>query len=187
MTPDFSPFTVSPISKSLSFKFTIPRESVPDFSITATTALLIKPVNLSPIIKSELLEFGPEKPLKVIDGKSGSDISFDSKTANSWATSGTFKHIFSSWTLVPKAFWKWVKPSFNVFVPIPDAVDDDLSTIKTFASFNFFCLLTTFDFKTVAKRFAFTSVWLNATKVTVFLSFDISTWSTVNGSIAPFS
>ena len=82
MIPDFSPLTVSPISKSLSFKFIIPTVSVPDFSITATTLLLIRPVNLSPIIKSALLELGPEKPLKVIDGKSGSDVSFDSKTPN---------------------------------------------------------------------------------------------------------
>ena len=186
MIPDFSPLTVSPTSKSFSFKFTIPTASVPDFSITATTVLLLRPVSFSPIIKSALLEFGPEKPLKVIDGKSGSDVSFDSKTPNNWAASGTFKLIFSSWTLVPKTLLN-DNPSFSVFVPIPEDVNVDLFKIKTFASFNFFCLLVTFDFKTVAKRLAFTSFWLNPTKVTVFLSSAISTWSLVKGSIAPFS
>ena len=58
---------------------------------------------------------------------------------------------------------------------------------KTFASFNFFCLVVTFDFKTVVKRFAFPDDLLNATKVTVFLSSDISTWSEVKDSIDPSS
>ena len=78
-------------------------------------------------------------------------------------------------------------PSFSVLVPIPEASNVDLFITKTFASFNFFCLFVTLDFKTVAKRFAFPSSLLNPTKVTVFLSLAISTWSDVNGSIDPSS
>ena len=74
-----------------------------------------------------------------------------------------------------------------MLVPIPEAVELDLLIIKTFASFNFFCLVVTFDFRTVVKRFAFPDSLLNATKVTVFLSSDISTLSEVNDSIDPSS
>ena len=80
--PDFSPFIVSPISKLFSFKLTNPTPSVPDFSINKITVLLIKPVNFSPTIRSALDELGPENPLKVNPGKSGSDVSFDSNTPN---------------------------------------------------------------------------------------------------------
>ena len=74
---------------------------VPDLSTTEEIAPLSKPVNCSPRIKSWFVPFCPESPLYVSDGKSGSELSLDSKTPNSWAASGTFKHIFSSWTLVP--------------------------------------------------------------------------------------
>ena len=184
VTPDFEPLTTSPISRSSSFKFTTPTLSVPDFSITPTTAPSSNPINFSPIMRSALVPDGPSNPVKVKDGKSGSLLSLDSNTPNNWTASGTFKLIFVSWTLVPKALWK-VKPSLEVLVPTPDEVSEDLSIIKTFASFNFFCLLTVFVFRTVAKRFAFPDALLNATKVTVFLSSAIITWSHVNGSTDP--
>ena len=82
VTPDFEPFTTSPISRSSSFKFTTPTLSVPDFSIKATTAPSSNPVNFSPTIKSALVPEGPSNPVKVMDGKFGSLLSFDSKTAN---------------------------------------------------------------------------------------------------------
>jgi len=47
--------------------------------------------------------------------------------------------------------------------------------LTTFASLTFLSLFLTFDFSTVAKRFAFPDVLLNPTKVTVFLSAAIST------------
>ena len=62
-----------------------------------------------------------------------------------------------------------------MLVPIPEKEELERLIITVFASFNFFCLVTTFDFKTVANRFAFPLVLLNATKVTVFLSAAIST------------
>ena len=107
-------------------------------------------------------------------------------TASNSTASGTFRDIFLSWTLVPNTSL-WVKPSFNVLVPIPEAEELDRLIIIVFDSFNFFCLVTTFDFKTVANRFAFPLVLLNATKVTVFLSAAISTWLSLSGSTEPSS
>ena len=101
VTPDFDPLTVSPIKKFSSFRLTTPTEVVPDLSTTETIASVSKPVSCSPRIKSWFDEFGPENPLNVSDGKSGSEVSLDSKTPNNWTASGTFRHIFSSWTLVP--------------------------------------------------------------------------------------
>ena len=60
-------------------------------------------------------------------------------------------------------------------------------TLTTFASLTFLSLFLTFDFNTVAKRFAFPDVLLNPTKVTVFLSAAISTWLSFKGSIDPSS
>ena len=62
-----------------------------------------------------------------------------------------------------------------MLVPIPEEERLERLITNVFAPFNFFCLVTTFDFKTVANRFAFPLVLLNATKVTVFLSAAIST------------
>ena len=68
-----------------------------------------------------------------------------------------------------------VRPSFKVFVPIPEADSTERLTTNTFESFNFFCLVLTFDLRTVANRFAFPETLLNPTNVTVFLSAAIST------------
>ena len=78
-----------------------------------------------------------------------------------------------------------VKPSFKVLVPIPDAAKLERVILITFASFTFLSLFLTLLFKTVAKRFAFPDTELNPTKVTVFLSAEISTWLSFNGSIDP--
>ena len=51
---------------------------------------------------------------------------------NILTTSGTFKDIISSWTLVPKGKLPCVNPSFNVVPPIPEALLDDL-VITTFS------------------------------------------------------
>ena len=87
---------------------------------------LVWPTNLSPMIKSLVFELGPSKDPILILGASGSSKLSDSKTPNILTTSGTFKDITSSWTLVPKAKFPWVNPSFNVVPPIPEAVLDDL-------------------------------------------------------------
>ena len=105
-------------------------------------------------------------------------------TASNSTASGTFRDIFLSWTLVPNTLLE-VKPSFKVLVPIPEAEELERSIIIVFDSFNFFCLVTTFDFKTVANRFAFTETLLNPTNVTVFLSAAISTWLSLSGSTEP--
>ena len=102
-------------------------------------------------------------------------------TASNSTTSGTFRDIFLSWTLVPNTLLE-VKPSFKVLVPIPEAEELERSIIIVFDSFNFFCLVTTFDFKTVANKFAFPDVLLNPTNVTVLLSAAISTWLSLSGS-----
>jgi len=62
-----------------------------------------------------------------------------------------------------------------VLVPIPEAEEFERLITIVFDSFNFFCLVLTFDFKTVANRFAFPETLLNPTNVTVFLSAAIST------------
>ena len=119
-------------------------------------------------------------------GRSGSPLSFDSITATKSQTSGRLREILLSWTLVPNTLLV-VKPSFNVFVPIPEAAKDDPLTTNTLESCNFFCLVTTFDLITVANRFAFPIVLLNLTNVTVFLSAAISTWLSFKGSTDPSS
>ena len=82
LTPDFDPTTTSPTSRSSSFKFITPTALVPDFSIIDTIAPSSYPVSFSPIIKSAFVPVGPSNPVRVIDGKSGSLVSFDSNTPN---------------------------------------------------------------------------------------------------------
>ena len=68
----------------------------------------------------------------MILGESGSFRSFDSKIPNILTTSGTFRDIISSWTLVPKGKLPKVNPSFNVVPPIPEDELDDFE-ITTFS------------------------------------------------------
>ena len=70
-------------------------------------------------------------------------------------------------------------------MPIPEEAKLERLIVITLDSFNFFCLVLTFDLRTVANRFAFPETLLNPTKVTVFLSEAISTWFSFNGSINP--
>ena len=53
---------------------------------------------------------------------------------------------------------------------MPEADRLDRLTTNTLESCNFFCLVLTFDLRTVANRFAFPVALLSATNVTVFLS-----------------
>ena len=48
-----------------------------------------------------------------------------------------------------------------MLVPIPEKEELERLIIIVFASFNFFCLVTTFDFKTVANKLAFPATLLN--------------------------
>ena len=66
-------------------------------------------------------------------------------------------------------------PPLLLLVPIPDEARVERVILITFASLTFLSLFLTFDFKTVAKRFAVPEALLNATKVTVFLSAAIFT------------
>ena len=184
VTPDLLPLTFSEGLKLFWFNKTTPTELTVGFSTTNPTALLSKPMSCSPTIKSELFPLGPEYAVRSSDGRSASPESFDSNTANKEAASGTFRDILRSWTLVPNTLL-FVKPSFNVFVPIPDEALVERVTLITFASFTFLSLFLTFDFNTVAKRFAFPETELNPTKVTVFLSSAIFTWLSFSGSIDP--
>ena len=186
VTPDLSALTVSPMLNVFWFNRTIPSVVTFGFSTTTATALLSNPVIFSPTIKSELFPLGPEYAVRVNDGKSASPESFDSNTANNWTASGTFNEILRSWTLVPNTLLN-VKPSFKVLVPIPDAAKVERLILITFASFNFLSLFLTLLFNTVANKFAFPVALLNATNVTVFLSAEISTWLSFNGSIDPSS
>ena len=72
-----------------------------------------------------------------------------------------------------------------MLVPIPEEEELERLITIVFASFNFFCLVTTFDFKTVANKLAFPATLLNPTNVTVFLSAAISTWLSLSGSTEP--
>ena len=47
-----------------------------------------------------------------------------------------------------------------MLVPIPEEEELERLITIVFASFNFFCLVTTFDFKTVANKFAFPEHYL---------------------------
>ena len=184
--PDFSVLIFSPTSNVFWFKRTIPNVVTFGFSTTNPTALLANPVIFSPIIKSELFPLGPSYAVKVKAGRSGSPASFDSMTASNSIASATFNEIFLSWTLVPNTLLE-VNPSFKLFVPIPDADSTDRLITITFDSFTFFCLVTTFDLRTVANRFAFPDALLNATNVTVFLSAAIVIWLALSGSTDPSS
>ena len=105
-------------------------------------------------------------------------------TASNSTASGTFKVIFLSWTLVPNTSLE-VKPSFKLLVPIPEAEELERLITIVFDSFNFFCLVVTFVFKTVANKLAFPATLLNPTNVTVLLSAAISTWLSLSGSTDP--
>ena len=150
VTPDFVVLTISPTLNLFWFKKTIPSVVVFGFSTTKATALLFKPVIFSPTIKSELLPLGPEYAVAVNDGKSASPLSFDSMTANNWQASATFNDIFLSWTLVPKTLL-CVKPSFKLFVPIPEDFNVERFTINTFDSCYFFKFIFNFMLKTFWK------------------------------------
>ena len=115
---------------------------------------LVWPTNLSPIIKSLVFELGPSKDPILILGASGSSKSSDSKTPNILTTSGTFKDINSSWTLVPKAKLPWVNPSFKVVPPIPEAELDDLITLRLSDTFLILVFATKLDLRKVAINFA---------------------------------
>ena len=184
--PDFSVLIFSPTSKTFWFNKTIPNVVTFGFSTTKPTALLANPVIFSPTTKSELFPLGPSYAVNVIAGRLGSPALFDSITASNSQTSGTFKDILLSWTLVPNIVLD-VKPSFNVFVPMPEADRLDRLTTNTLESCNFFCLVLTFDLRTVANRFAFPVALLSATNVTVFLSAAIVIWLDFNGSTDPSS
>ena len=87
------------------------------------------PINKSPVLAVELLIDD-----NVALGKTGTLESLDSNTPCNFITSGAFKEISSSWTLVPKTSLN-VKPSFNVVVPIPDVEFADPTTVKVLIFF----------------------------------------------------
>ena len=124
---------------------------------------LVWPTNLSPIIKSLVFELGPSKDPILILGHSASFTSSDSKIPNILTTSGTLKDIKSSWTLVPKAKFPWVNPSFNVVPPIPEAELDDLIISRFSDTFLIFFFATKLDLRKVAINFALPLSRLNPT------------------------
>ena len=107
----------------------------------------------------------------LILGHSASFKSSDSKIPNILTTSGTFKDIKSSWTLVPKAKLPWVNPSFNVVPPIPEAVLDDLIISIFSDTFLIFFFATKLDLRKVAINFALPLARLNPTNWAVALEF----------------
>ena len=87
-------------------------------------------------------------------GHSGSSVLDDSKIPNILTTSGTFKDIIWSWTLVPKAKFPWVNPSFKVVPPIPEAELDDLIILRFSDTFLILVFATKLDLRKVAINFA---------------------------------
>ena len=70
-------------------------------SAQIATAPVVLPVIFSPIIISEVFPVDPVIEERTKVGADGSEVSTDSYTAWIAITSGVFKEILSSWTLVP--------------------------------------------------------------------------------------
>ena len=91
---------ISPILNLVSLRYAIP--ILVEFIISATIATPPSvDIISSPTVKSAVVPLGPDNEDNVIDGRSGSVISFDSYIPITLSTSGTFKQISLSSTLVP--------------------------------------------------------------------------------------
>ena len=101
--PDSSKVTVSPSTNGELFKYIKPTLRSFTFSQYIATDLLVDPNIFSPINKSPVLFVGPLNVENTKLGRSGLEVSFDSKTPYNLVTSGFNKQISSSSTLVPYA------------------------------------------------------------------------------------
>ena len=138
------------------------------------------------MIKSEVVELEPIILDIIIWGEVGSNVPRDSNTPCTRTMSGTFKHIWSSCTLVPYGKFPKIRPSFKVVVPIPEVFSVDLSitieeTLDLFFIFDFIC-----DFLKVAINLAPVSFTTFNPTICKFLpSGEILNLSNDNGSIVP--
>ena len=144
------------VSPSINLKLFLGRYLITEVSLisanTATAPLVCPTIN-SPMVISPVEALGPFNWVKDISGapklssvKFTSDVSYIEWI---WITSGTFKEIRSSWSLVPKGYCPYDNPSFIVVEPIPDDGFIDLSTTNVLTLFLIFFLAFIVDFLTV--------------------------------------
>ena len=120
------------------------------FDTTLAVAPLSSPTTSSPWIA---LVNDVDLFINVIFGKDGLLVVFDSNIAWTLKTSGTFKDISSSWTLVPYTSLV-VKPSPRVFWPVPDPLNWDLLIVIVLHLDNVFFWVAILVFFTVATKIA---------------------------------
>ena len=157
---DSSNVAISPTTNLDEFRYTISTLVADDLVTTWARAPLVDPRIFSPNIE-DVSRVKPDG--NVNESKVGADVSKDSWTEMTSATSGKFNDITSSWTLVPK---------YVLVVSPLDAVEaaDTVLLIVNFSLliYSFFLLLIPIFFA-----------------VTLTTTFVAPTFSPVNSTVAP--